>query len=72
MYRDLKKDKDVIKRGLSDKKIREITKRVKDKRNQDYLRVYGLVPLSKKTPEKDVLSRYLYIQQFIKESKQFG
>lgn len=57
---------------LGDKKIREITTRVKDKRNQDYLRVYGLVPLSKKTPEKDILSRYLFIQNFIKESKQFG
>jgi hypothetical protein len=57
---------------MGDKKIREITKRVKDKRNQDYLRVYGLVPLSKTTPEKDVLQRYLYVQQFLKESKQFG
>ena len=57
---------------LGEKKIREITKRIKDKRNQDYLRVYGLVPLSKKTPQKDLLNRYLFIQQFLKESKQFG
>lgn len=57
---------------LGDKKIREITTRIKDKRNQDYLRVYGLVPLSKKTPQKDLLNRYLFIQQFLKESKQFG
>ncbi len=57
---------------LGEKKIREISTRIKDKRNQDYLRVFGLIPLSKKTPQKDLLKRYLYIQQFLKESKQFG
>ena len=45
---------------------------VKEKRDQDYLRVYWLVPLSKATPEKDLLSRYEYLQQFKKESKEFG
>ncbi|MBL1219312.1 DUF4132 domain-containing protein [Chryseobacterium sp. L7] len=55
-----------------DLKIKEVTAKVKDKRDQDYLRVYGLVPLSKANPEKDVLSRYEYIQQFKKESKEFG
>lgn len=53
-------------------KIKEVTAKVKDKRDQDYLRVYGLVPLSKTNAEKDVLSRYEYIQQFKKESKEFG
>lgn len=53
-------------------KIKEVTAKVKEKRDQDYLRVYGLVPLSKANPEKDVLSRYEYIQQFKKESKEFG
>ncbi|MBW8686999.1 DUF4132 domain-containing protein [Chitinophaga rhizophila] len=53
-------------------KIKEVTEKVKDKRDQDYLRVYGLVPLSKSGAEKDILSRYEYIQQFKKESKQFG
>ncbi|MBL3656148.1 DUF4132 domain-containing protein [Fulvivirga sediminis] len=57
---------------LGNTKIREVTKRVKDKRNQDYLRVYGLVPLSKKNRDNDLLSRYKYLQQFKKESKQFG
>ena len=57
---------------LGNKKITEVTKRVKDKRNQDYLRVYGLVPLSKKNREKDLLKRYQFVQQFKKESKQFG
>lgn len=55
-----------------DLKIREVTAKVKDKRDQDYLRVYGLVPLSKANPEKDVLQRYEYLQQFKKESKEFG
>ena len=55
-----------------DLKIKEVIAKVKDKRDQDYLRVYGLVPLSKTNPEKDVLSRYEYIQQFKKESKEFG
>ncbi|MGE6356183.1 DUF4132 domain-containing protein [Flavobacterium sp. NPDC079362] len=55
-----------------DLKIREVTAKVKDKRDQDYLRVYGLVPLSKASPEKDILSRYEYLQQFKKESKEFG
>lgn len=53
-------------------KIKEVTAKVKDKRDQDFLRVYGLVPLSKANPEKDVLSRYEYLQQFKKESREFG
>ncbi|PKP15669.1 MAG: hypothetical protein CVU07_09385, partial [Bacteroidetes bacterium HGW-Bacteroidetes-23] len=57
---------------IGDLKIREVTAKVKDKRDQDYLRVYGLVPLSKTNPKKDVLSRYEYIQQFKKESREFG
>ena len=55
-----------------DLKIKEVVEKVKDKRDQDYLRVYGLVPLSKSNPEKDVLARYEYILQFKKESKEFG
>lgn len=53
-------------------KLKEITDKVKSKRDQDYLRIYGLVPLSKTAPEKDVLSRYTFLQKFKKESKQFG
>ena len=53
-------------------KIREVTTKIKDKRDQDYLRVYGLVPLNKTNLEKDVLTRYEYLQQFKKESKEFG
>ncbi|MCF6405265.1 DUF4132 domain-containing protein [Chitinophaga filiformis] len=55
-----------------DLKIKEVTQKVKEKRDQDYLRLYGLIPLSKTNAEKDLLSRYEYIQQFKKESKQFS
>ncbi|MDS0525125.1 DUF5724 domain-containing protein [Clostridium sp. SHJSY1] len=49
--------------------IDEVKNRVMDKRNKDYLLTYGLIPVKKK---KDVLERYEYIQEFIKESKKFG
>ena len=55
-----------------DLKITEVTAKVKDKRDQDYLRVYGLVPLSRSNAENDVLKRYEYLLQFKKESKEFG
>ncbi|TWV91992.1 hypothetical protein FEF09_28445 [Chitinophaga pinensis] len=35
-----------------DLKIKEVTQKVKDKRDQDYLRVYGLIPLNRSNPEK--------------------
>ncbi|MEM7375185.1 MAG: DUF4132 domain-containing protein [Bacteroidota bacterium] len=57
---------------LGQTKITELKKRIKDKRNQDALKAYGLVALSRKRPEKDVLVRYRLLQQFKKESKQFG
>lgn len=53
-------------------KIKEVIAKIKDKRDQDYLRVYGLIPLSRTNPEKDILNRYEYIQQFKKESREFG
>lgn len=57
---------------LGKTKLREVTKVIKDKRNQDYVRAYGLIPLSKTTPEKDVLNRYRFLALFKKERKQFG
>lgn len=42
---------------------------VSDKRNKDLLMAYALIPLS---GEDDICRRYLYIQKFRKESKQFG
>lgn len=52
--------------------IDEITKRIDDKRNQDYVRVYGIIPLDAKNADADVLNRYQYLQKFKKDSKQFG
>jgi len=57
---------------LGNIQLKEVTERIRDKRDQDYLRVYGLVPLSKQNPASDVLERYVYLQQFKKESGQFG
>lgn len=42
---------------------------VSDKRNKDLLMAYALIPLE---GEDDICRRYLYIQRFRKESKQFG
>lgn len=44
---------------------------IRDKRNKDKLRALGLIPL-KKSDQQDALTRYQFIQQFLKESKQFG
>lgn len=57
---------------LGKTKITEIKKKISEKRNQDYVRVYGLVPLQRKNPEKDLLNRYQLLQKFKKESKKFG
>lgn len=57
---------------LGNIKITEVSDRITSKRNQDYLRVYGVIPLSKRNPEKDVLKRYQFLQNFKKESKEFG
>ncbi len=47
----------------------EIEKEIIDKRNQDRLRCYPLIPFTKET---DALHRYLFLQEFYKQSKQFG
>ena len=53
-------------------KITETLKKIKDKRDKDYVRALGLIPLSKTVPEKDLLKRDNLLQDFLKESKQFG
>jgi hypothetical protein len=55
---------------LGEKNLDDLMERITEKRNQDYLRVYGLVPL--KNHEEELLERYRYLQQFKKESRQFG
>ncbi len=47
----------------------EVEQTVADKRNKDLLMAYSLIPLK---GEDDLCRRYLYIQKFRKESKQFG
>ncbi|QPA54064.1 DUF4132 domain-containing protein [Lysinibacillus sphaericus] len=48
-----------------------LMKDIQEKRNKDKLRALGLIPL-KSADDKDALDRYQFIQQFLKESKQFG
>ncbi len=50
----------------------DLVKDVKDKRKQDAVRALGLLPLNKKSPDKDVLERYRIIQEFQRTSRQFG
>ncbi|GAA4231541.1 hypothetical protein GCM10022291_04250 [Postechiella marina] len=57
---------------LNEVKITETLKKIKDKRDKDYVRALGLIPLSKVNPENDLLKRYDLLQTFLKESKQFG
>ncbi|WP_026507945.1 DUF4132 domain-containing protein [Butyrivibrio sp. MC2013] len=42
---------------------------IMDKRNKDFLMAYPLIPIEN---EDDLVSRYLYLQQFLKESRKFG
>ncbi|MBO6230591.1 MAG: DUF4132 domain-containing protein [Ruminiclostridium sp.] len=49
--------------------VDETEKAVADKRNKDLLMAYALIPLA---GEDDICRRYLYLQQFLKESKKFG
>ncbi len=57
---------------LGEVKIRETLAKIKDKRDKDYVKAFGLVPLSKTNKKKDLLNRYNILQDFLKESKQFG
>lgn len=47
----------------------EATKQVTEKRNKDTLMAYALIPLD---GEKDMVERYLFIQEFKKGAKKFG
>lgn len=55
----------------------DLKMQISEKRNKESLMAYGLIPLSKsgkitKTAQKEMLQRYIFIQQFLKESKSFG
>lgn len=49
--------------------VEETEKAIRDKRNKDLLMAYAIIPLS---GEQDLIRRYLFLQQFRKESRQFG
>jgi hypothetical protein len=55
--------------GRLDKKALEAE--ILEKRGQEKLRAYGLIPIDKRD-KNDALHRYEFIQKFIKDSKQFG
>lgn len=52
-------------------KAADTQKEIIAKRNKDLLMAYGLIPLER-NKDKDLLERYCYLQQFLKESKEFG
>lgn len=45
---------------------------IKVKRKQDAVRALGLLPLDAKNAKKDVLDRYKVMQEFIRDSREFG
>lgn len=49
--------------------ISETKQKIIEKRNKDLLMAYAIIPLQS---DDDLCQRYLYIQKFRKESKQFG
>lgn len=49
--------------------VEETEQKISDKRNKDLLMAYALIPLK---DDDDLVSRYLYIRKFQKESKNFG
>ncbi|USR79751.1 DUF4132 domain-containing protein [Arcanobacterium pinnipediorum] len=56
-------------------KFKEVESRISDKRNQEMVLAYGLIPLGKgksRDREKDLLHRYQKLQSFLAESKKFG
>lgn len=47
----------------------ETLKAIEEKRNKDLLMAYALIPIK---DEDDICARFMYLQQFLKESKKFG
>ena len=51
--------------------LADVEKEITAKRNKDLVMCCGLIPL-KRARDKDMLARYVFLQNFLKESKQFG
>lgn len=49
--------------------VKELESLIHEKRNKDILMSYGLIPIKN---QKDMIHRYEFIQEFLKESKQYG
>ena len=47
----------------------EVEEKIADKRNKDLVMAYSLIPLHN---EDDIIRRYLYLQNFLKESRKYG
>ena len=56
---------------LGNMKVKDVEKEISAKRNKDLVASYSLIPLAK-NKIKDALNRYKFLQNFLKESKQFG
>ena len=56
---------------LGNMKVKDIEKEISAKRNKDLVASYSLIPLAK-NKIKDAINRYKFLQNFLKESKQFG
>lgn len=52
-------------------KVKETEEKIEDKRNKDLVASYALIPLGKNRT-KDMVRRYKFLRNFLKESKQFG
>ena len=57
---------------LGEVKLSETLSRIEGKRDKDYVRCMGLLPLSKRKPDEDLLRRYEVLQAFAKTSRQYG
>ena len=56
---------------LGNMKVKDVEKEISVKRNKDLVASYSLIPLAK-NKIKDAVNRYKFLQNFLKESKQFG
>ncbi len=54
---------------LGKMEITDVESKISDKRNKDLVMAYTLIPIM---GEDDIIRRYLFLQNFLKESKKFG
>ncbi|MFM2269068.1 MAG: hypothetical protein RL757_2509 [Bacteroidota bacterium] len=52
--------------------LEDCKQRITDKRNKNYVVALGLIELDQKDPQKDVLERYIFIQNFKESGKSGG